>query len=76
MSNIRGVYRDRYDAPMRPAATVGEPITWKPTCFFDGLFPGAVKNLNGRVIYVNEAHRYYVAEADCFGRPLREAFKF
>ena len=32
--------------------------------------------LHGVVIYVNAAHRYYVAEAECNGTTLRESFKF
>lgn len=30
----------------------------------------------GRVVYINEAHRYFTAEADINGKKLRESFKF
>lgn len=31
---------------------------------------------NGRIIYVNYAHRWYLVEADLDGTVLRESFKF
>jgi hypothetical protein len=31
---------------------------------------------HGRVVYINEAHRYFTAEADINGQKLRESFKF
>ena len=31
---------------------------------------------HGRVIYINERHRYFTAEADINGNKLRESFKF
>lgn len=31
---------------------------------------------HGRVVYINEAHRYFTAEADINGNKLRESFKF
>lgn len=65
-----------YLEPLEPPHRVGDPVAWTPKVFFDGYFPGAMKMLRGVVIYVNAAHRYYVAEADCNGTPLREAFKF
>ena len=55
---------------------VGDPISWRPRAFTDGDYPGAVKDLHGRVIYVNEDHRYYTAEAERNGYRLRESFKF
>lgn len=70
------IRQDGYIRPQRPRAEVGEPITWRPSCFTIGMVPGAVQEVHGRVIYINEAHRYYVAEADCYGRTIREAFKF
>lgn len=29
-----------------------------------------------RVVYINEAHRYFTAEAQINGKKLRESFKF
>lgn len=31
---------------------------------------------HGRVVYINERHRYFTAEADINGNKLRESFKF
>ena len=31
---------------------------------------------HGRVVYINEAHRYFTAEAEAHGYKLRESFKF
>lgn len=31
---------------------------------------------HGRVVYINEVHRYFTAEADINGKKLRESFKF
>lgn len=31
---------------------------------------------HGRVVYINEAHRYFTAEAEVNGIRLRESFKF
>ena len=33
-------------------------------------------SLSGRIVYVNREHRYYTAEAECFGRRIRESYKF
>lgn len=65
-----------YRKPLSPPHRVGDPVSWVPKVFFDGYFPGALKAVHGVVIYVNAAHRYYVAEADCNGTLLREGFKF
>ena len=31
---------------------------------------------HGRVVYINEEHRYFTAEADNNGKKLRKSFKF
>lgn len=31
---------------------------------------------HGRVVYINEAHRYFTAEAEANGIKLRKSFKF
>lgn len=77
MKNDNGVrWRDRYDEPLRTQAMIGDPVTWTPAAFWAAAFPGALLELHGRVVYVNEPHRFFVVEADCNGTPLREAFKF
>ena len=68
--------QDKYSKPLSRRAAVGEPVAWTPSGFTDGSFPGASHMLHGRVIFVNDAHRFYVAEAPCNGSVLREAFKF
>lgn len=34
------------------------------------------KILHGRIVYINEAHRYFTAETEVNGIKLRESFKF
>ena len=41
---------------------IGQPATWVP--------------VHGKIVYINEAHRYFLAEAIVFGYALRECFKF
>ena len=40
-------------------------------CGFEKL-----KTVHGRIVYINERHRYFTAEADINGNKLRESFKF
>lgn len=54
---------------------------WDKVAFIPACFARIEKDdipvlLHGRVIYVNEEHRYFVAEAPCNGYAIREAFKF
>ena len=35
-----------------------------------------LKTVHGRIVYINEAHRYFTADADINGKNLRESFKF
>ena len=65
-----------YTQPLPPPKRVGDSINWRPQAWFDTDAPWAAKELNGRVIYVNAAHRYYTAEAIIGGRPLRESFRY
>lgn len=59
--------------------SIGEPFSWKPAAFegSTGIMSVATKETttHGRVVYINEAHRYVTAEADFNGK-LRESFKF
>ena len=61
---------------------IGEPFSWKPAAFegSNGIMSVTTKEAtaHGRVvyIYINEAHRYFTAEAEVNGIKLRESFKF
>ena len=59
---------------------IGEPFSWKPAAFegSTGIMSlgSKVNTLHGRVVYINEAHRYFTAEAQINGKRLREGFKF
>lgn len=58
---------------------IGDTYTWMPSAFegasgicgFEKL-----KTVHGRIVYINEEHRYFTAEADSNGKKLRESFKF
>jgi hypothetical protein len=59
---------------------IGEPFSWKPAAFegSTGIMSVTTKETtaHGRVVYINEAHRYFTAEADINGKKLRESFMF
>lgn len=59
---------------------IGEPFSWKPTAFegASGIMSVTTKEAtaHGRVIYINERHRYFTAGEDINGNKLRESFKF
>ena len=59
---------------------IGEPFSWTPAAFegASGIMSVTTKETtaHGRVVYTNEAHRYFTAEADINGKKLRESFKF
>lgn len=59
---------------------IGEPFSWKPAAFegSNGIMSVTTKETttHGRVVYINEAHRYVTAEAEVHGIKLRESFKF
>lgn len=58
---------------------IGEPFSWKPAAFEGASGLGSFEKLRtvyGRIVYINEAHRYFTAEADFNGNKLRESFKF
>nr|DAH98038.1 MAG TPA: hypothetical protein [Bacteriophage sp.] len=48
---------------------IGEPFSWKPTAFEGGngimSITSKETTAHGRVVYINEAHRYFTAEAVC-----------
>ena len=61
---------------------VGEPCSWVPASC-EGA-SGIVQHrggranvtVHGKITYVNEAHGFYLAEAEIYGYTLRECFKF
>lgn len=67
---------DYITAPRDARHSVGDRIAWKPHAFTRIETTEVPVTLSGRVIYVNDAHRYYTAEAACNGCAIRESFKF
>ena len=59
---------------------IGEPFSWTPAAFegASGIMSVTTKETtaHGRVVYINERHRYFTAEAEANGFKLRESFKF
>lgn len=58
---------------------IGKPFSWTPAAFEGASGICNIKRLarvSGRVVYINEAHRYFTAEADINGKKLKESFKF
>ena len=60
--------------------SIGEPFSWKPAAFEGeyGIMSVTTKETtaHGRVVYINESHRYFTAKADINGNKLRKSFKF
>lgn len=58
---------------------IGDTYSWTPAAFEGASGICNIKRLarvSGRVVYINEAHRYFTAEAEINGNKLRERFKF
>lgn len=58
---------------------IGDTYTWTPSAFEGASGPGSFEKLrtvHGRIVYINEAHRYFTAETELNGIELRESFKF
>lgn len=57
---------------------LGDKVTFRPSAFSAEWNSDTfvLPSLTGRVVYINEARRYYTVEAQCHGRTLRESFKF
>lgn len=59
---------------------IGDTYSWVPTAFegINGIARESAKisTVHGRVVYINEAHRYFTVEAACNRYKLRESFKF
>ena len=54
---------------------IGEPFSWKPAAFegSNGIMSVTTKETtaHGRIVYINERHRYFTAEAEVNGIRLR-----
>lgn len=68
-------FADPYE-PRDARHNVGDPVRFVPKAFSRIESCAVPTMLSGRVIYVNESHRYYTVEAECNGVPFRESFKF
>ena len=58
---------------------IGDTYSWAPAAFegASGLVSfEKLKTVHGRIVYINERHRYFTAEAEVNGKKLRESFKF
>lgn len=55
---------------------VGDPIVFTPFAFTLHKEPGMSDKVNGRVIFVHEEHRYFVAAGKVNGAEVRESYKF
>ena len=59
--------------------SIGDTYSWIPAAFGDASGLGSfekLKTVHERIVYINERHRYFTAEADIIGKKLRESFKF
>lgn len=61
---------------------IGEPWSWTP-CAYEVQYgeqdSRSIREKNcvtGKIVYINRAHRYFIAEAEVYGYKLREGFKF
>lgn len=57
--------------------TIGDTYSWTPAAFEGASGICGFKKprtVHGRIVYINEAHRYFTAEIN--GKKLRESFKF
>ena len=58
---------------------IGDTYSWIPAAFegASGLCSfEKLRTVHGRIVYINERHRYFAAEAEVNGIRLRESFKF
>lgn len=64
---------------VEPPYAVGDKVSFSPSCFTQALnccYLLTNLSLHGQVVYVNKAHRYYTAEAECNGHTIRESYKY
>lgn len=58
---------------------VGDTYSWTPAAFEGASGLGSfekLKTVHGRIVYINELHRYFTAVAEVNGIKIRESFKF
>lgn len=59
---------------------IEETYSWVPTSWegSNGIVSALSKKdgMHGRIVYINEDHRYFTAEANVGGVVIRESFKF
>lgn len=56
---------------------IGDSVVFVPRAFVDHRDPMQPDHIHAKIIYINRAHRYYVAAGPCGrGSIIREAFKF
>ena len=60
---------------------IGEPYSWVPTSWegSNGIVSALGKKgggVHGKIVYINENHRYFTAEARVEDTVIRESFKF
>lgn len=59
---------------------IGEAYSWVPTSWegANGIVSALGKKgtAHGKIVYINEDHRYFTAEACVEGAVIRESFKF
>lgn len=59
---------------------IGETYSWVPTSWegVDGIVSAlrAKGTVHGKIVHINENHRYFTAEANVDGVVIRESFKF
>ena len=59
---------------------IGETYSWVPTSWegSNGIVSalGKKDGVHGKIVCINEDHRYFTAEANVNGKKLRESFKF
>lgn len=59
--------------------SIGETYIWTPAAFegTSGLCSfEKLRTVHGRIVYINERHRYFTVGTDINGNKLRESFKF
>jgi len=54
---------------------LGNPYSWKPSAFGEPSLETIPKTVRGVIVYINQEHHYFTAEASVFGYAIRESFK-
>lgn len=58
---------------------IGDPYTFRVSLGGNYLGPDGKpisRELHGRIVYINEAHRWFLVTADIGGAVIREGFKY